>query len=41
MCRDYWNVTSVQLALTFTVNGSDPQSLSVNLTPRFGFTSRK
>lgn len=38
---DYWNLTSMQLSLTFTVNGSAPETLNVNLTPRFGFTSRK
>lgn len=37
---DYWNMTSIKLALSFSVNGSNPESLSVDLTPRFGFTTR-
>jgi hypothetical protein len=31
----------MELALTYTVNGSAPANLNVDLTPRFGFTVRK
>jgi hypothetical protein len=39
--RDYWNLTSIQLSLTYTVNGSAPETMNVDLTPRGGFTYKK